>query len=174
MKNLKKVSKTLFLNSFIKHLNFFPIIIFLQPIKILSGEQLYHVRCFLRKYDISINRIKGSFLKLSLLKFYEQKNLSTLKVGAAFFITNINFFSLFESLKILRYIDIFFVPFFFKINNSIISPYVYNSFFDILKRNNLSIYFFFTFSFFFFIFSINFFLNFLLYRKMFSEFFFVK
>lgn len=173
MKNLKRVSKTLFLNNFIRDLSFFPIITFLKPVKILSGEQLYHVRCFLRKYNISINRIKGSFLKLSLLKFFEQKDSSILKIGPAFFIVNADLFSFLESLKILKYIEIFFVPFFVKMNNLIINHHAFSEFLNIIKRRgDFSMYFFFSFPLFFFIFYINFFFNFLLYRKMFSEFFF--
>jgi len=174
MKNVKKVSKTIFLGTFVRYLNFFPFIIFLQPIKVLSGEQLYYIRCFLRKYNISINRIKGSFLKLSLLKFYDHRELSTLKIGPAFFVFNENLFSFLGSVKILQHINIFFVPFFFKINNFVLSQYVCNTFFDIVKKGGLSLHFFFAFPFFFFVLSLNSFLNFLLYKKMFSEFFLVK
>lgn len=175
MKNLKRVSKTLFLAYSMKHLNVFPFIVFLQPIKVSSGDQLYNIRCFLTKHNIAINRIKGSFLKLGISKLYKCKALVDLNIGSAFIISGTNAFLFLESLKVLGFINEFFIPFFFKVNNVIISQYAWSFFLSILKKSSgASIHFFFLFPFWFFIFSLNFFLNFILYKKMFSEFFFIK
>jgi hypothetical protein len=144
----------------------------------MSGEHFFLVRSFLRGYNVSLIRIKGSFLKLSLDNFLFDKgkgmNFFFLKNGTLFYVFGEGFSNFLFYLKVLKRVEMFFRPLFYKVLNCFFSSDLWQELFQIItdEKRNVFIFGFFPFLLNFFVFILC--LNFFLYRRVFLEFFINK